>query len=91
MHILISYDITCDSIRNKVAKLLEDHGRRVQYSVFECILHEAALIRLRAKLQDLINYETDSVRFYRLCLRCKHAVDILGKGTFHYAESLHII
>ncbi len=30
---LVSYDFSSDKVRNKVAKLLEAYGRRVQYSV----------------------------------------------------------
>ena len=31
---VITYDISADKLRNKVAKLLEGYGRRVQYSCF---------------------------------------------------------
>lgn len=33
---VISYDISNDKIRTKIAKELENYGRRVQFSVFEC-------------------------------------------------------
>ena len=39
MYVVVSYDITCDRRRSKVARTLEDHGKRVQYSVFDCILN----------------------------------------------------
>ena len=35
MHYTVAYDITDDKRRNKVAKILKDFGKRVQYSVFE--------------------------------------------------------
>ena len=38
MFYLVTYDITDDQRRTKVAKILEDFGDRVQYSVFEMIL-----------------------------------------------------
>lgn len=37
---MITYDISDDRIRYRVAKILENHGSRVQYSVFECRLRE---------------------------------------------------
>jgi len=50
MYLTISYDIANDRRRSRVAHLLEDHGKRVQYSVFDCILNERELQRLRKKL-----------------------------------------
>ena len=35
---VVSYDITSDRLRNKIAKTLEGYGTRIQYSVFECRL-----------------------------------------------------
>ena len=37
---VISYDISENKIRNKVAKILEGYGKRIQYSVFECDIDE---------------------------------------------------
>jgi len=65
---LVCYDIEDDRERNRVAKRLLRHGRRVQYSVFE--LHRmapAARKALAAELAELVS-DTASVRFYRLTL-----------------------
>ena len=91
MYILISYDISDDKRRSKVAKLLEDYGIRVQYSAFECLLDEGALLSLRRQLQEVIDYQGDSIRFYRLCKRCRSAIDILGLGIIHSKEDFYII
>ena len=40
MFYLVCYDIVSDTRRNKVSKLLESYGLRVQKSVFECVLDE---------------------------------------------------
>ena len=37
---VVSYDISSDRLRNKVARTLEGYGTRIQYSVFECKLSE---------------------------------------------------
>lgn len=81
MYIVVSYDIANDRRRRKIAKTLEDFGVRVQYSVFDCVLNEQELLTLQTKLQELIDYEEDSVRFYRLCKRCVESIEILGYGT----------
>jgi CRISPR-associated protein Cas2 len=61
---IITYDITINKRRNKVAKILEGYGKRVQLSVFECEISNKLLIELKAKLRKKINIEEDSVRFY---------------------------
>ena len=38
MYVIVSYDISDDTLRKNIANLLEDNGKRVQYSVFECHL-----------------------------------------------------
>ena len=40
MFYLVCYDIVSDRRRNKVSKLLEAYGLRVQKSVFECVLDD---------------------------------------------------
>jgi len=51
---LIAYDIGQDDRRGRVARLLEAHGDRVQYSVFVVDLRPARLVRLRVSLAALI-------------------------------------
>ncbi len=80
MRILISYDITDDKRRRKVAKIMEGHGYRVQYSVFECDLDAQKLSKLRQRLTPLVKEEKwESVRFYPLSADCADRVTVLGK------------
>jgi len=70
MDILLTYDIdttTRTGARRlaRVAKVCESFGMRVQYSVFECRLSPAALVRLTGQLMEIIDNETDSVHLYR--------------------------
>lgn len=71
MLMLITYDVaTTDAAGRRrlrrVARLCQDHGQRVQYSVFECQLDPAQWTVLRTKLMDEIDEGEDSLRFYRL-------------------------
>ncbi|MGB3691942.1 MAG: CRISPR-associated endonuclease Cas2 [Spirulinaceae cyanobacterium] len=75
---LVCYDIVQDSRRNKVAKLLEAYGLRVQKSVFEVMAEEAEYLKLQRRLQKLINEEEDQLRFYPLTERTRKQVLILG-------------
>ncbi len=79
---LVSYDVPDDRRRNRVAKLLQGYGERVQYSVFECVLDDDQYATLRRRMARLVNEQEDSVRFYRLG-PARHAatvVEVLGVG-----------
>ena len=71
MYILITYDINVTTNKGqsrlrKVAKICVNYGQRVQNSVFECKVTEAELLKIKKQLEDVIDKETDSLRFYRL-------------------------
>lgn len=70
MFYIVSYDITDDSMRVRICKLLKDYGTRVQYSVFECYLEPAQLTELLRKAAPLLNGPEDSLRVYNLCNNC---------------------
>jgi CRISPR-associated protein Cas2 len=71
MLVVVAYDVNTESAAGRrrlrrVAKVCEDHGQRVQNSVFECWVNAAQWVKLRAKLVDEITAELDSLRFYFL-------------------------
>ena len=88
MFLVVSYDISSDKRRNKVAKALEDYGARVQYSVFEVNLDARQIAKMRARLAKLIDEAEDSVRFYTLCAACFKQIEVLGQGRPVEAEAL---
>jgi CRISPR-associated protein Cas2 len=81
VYVVVSYDVVNDKTRTKLAKLLFNYGRRVQKSVFECVLDEKRLLEMQAKINKAIDAEVDSVRYYSLCQRCVAGIDIVGLGT----------
>jgi len=92
MFYLVAYDISDDQRRTKVAKILEDFGDRVQYSVFEMILERSEqLTEMRSRLEKVIDSEGDSVRIYFLCQGCRAKVAILGQGEVYQDEEVYII
>lgn len=83
MLVLITYDVNTESASGrsrlrKVAKQCENYGRRVQNSVFECILDQAQSVLLKAILTDLIDESVDSLRFYYLGNQYKTKVEHVG-------------
>ncbi len=75
---VIAYDIPNDRRRTKVHKALCGFGDWTQYSLFECFLDAKELVKLRDKLQSLLEPTEDSVRIYPLCGECKRAVETIG-------------
>ena len=71
MLVLITYDVNTETAAGKgrlrkVAKQCVNYGRRVQNSVFECILDNAQCVLLKSILTDIIDESVDSLRFYYL-------------------------
>ena len=83
MLVLVSYDVkTSDEGGAKrlrrVAKVCKNHGQRVQFSVFECIVDPAQWTKMRQILIDEIDEKADSLRFYFLGSNWKHRVEHVG-------------
>ncbi|NLF02814.1 MAG: CRISPR-associated endonuclease Cas2 [Anaerolineales bacterium] len=78
---VIAYDVPNDRRRYRIARLLEGHGERVQYSVFECHLDAAQFRKLWQELQKLMRTSEDSLRAYRLCPVCAGWVKVVGRAT----------
>ena len=71
MLVLVTYDVATDDAAGRrrlrqVAKACQDHGVRVQFSVFECEVDPAQWAMLRARLLGLMDPAKDSLRFYNL-------------------------
>ncbi len=64
MFYIVSYDISSNKRRKKVADLLEGYGQRVQLSVFECELSDKQFKEMYQKLLKRIKHEEDNIRIY---------------------------
>lgn len=83
MLVLVTYDVNTETTAGKkrlrkVAKACVNYGQRVQNSVFECLLDAAQYAMFKAKLIELIDPETDSLRFYQLGNSYKGRVEHIG-------------
>lgn len=88
MYVLVTYDVASGDDGGarrlrRVAKLCVEHGQRVQFSVFECLLEPAQYERLKHDLLDVIDKKHDSLRFYNLGKNWKRRVEHFGaKGSY---------
>ncbi|BCG56852.1 CRISPR-associated endonuclease Cas2 [Paenibacillus sp. URB8-2] len=91
MLILITYDVSTSTKEGRrrlhqVSKKCLDYGQRVQNSVFECILDSTQFRRLKYELEELIDEETDSLRFYNLGDKHKTKVEHFGVKSSYDME-----
>jgi len=63
---LVTYDICDDKRLRRVFQIMRGYGDHLQYSVFECQLTPADLVRLRAELASVIHHHDDQVLFVDL-------------------------
>jgi len=83
MMVLVSYDVATSNKGGakrlrRVAKVCINHGQRVQFSVFECIVEPAQWVTLRQQLIQEIDEEQDSLRFYFLGANWRKRVEHVG-------------
>ena len=83
MLVLITYDVNTETAAGrkrlrKVAKQCVSYGRRVQNSVFDCILDNAQCVTLKSILADIIDESVDSLRFYYLGNKSQTKVEHMG-------------
>lgn len=88
MMVLICYDVNTATASGrkrlrKVAKECQNHAQRVQNSVFEADLDYSSFLKLKDRLEKLIDKEVDSLRFYYLGNNWKRRVEHIGaKETY---------
>ena len=76
MYLVVAYDITNNKARNKIVKILESYGFRVQKSIFEIEINKTQFLRLKKSFNYWLEYAkdkykkqeevNDSIKFYIL-------------------------
>lgn len=80
---LVSYDISSNKLRNKVAKKLKNYGKRVQFSVFECDIDTKDYKRMYQDLLELtFDLKDGSVRIYQLDMIHEKKLIVLGNANY---------
>jgi len=83
---LVCYDIADEKRLRRVARVLKEYGRRLQYSVFECPLADVGLIRLQADLLKVIDQDEDQVMFVSLGPEFGAGKDVITTIGLPYLE-----
>ena len=86
MLLLITYDVNTENEAGKkrlrkVAKQCQNYGRRVQNSVFECIVDQAQSVTLKSLLSAIMS-ELHILRFHRIFrMKCMQEREHLYRQT----------
>ena len=96
MLVLITYDVRTESPAGqkrlrRIAKICQDYGQRVQYSVFECLIDPAQWVQMKQRLIDQMDEDQDSLRFYFLGANWKRRVEHVGAKPAYDPEGPLIV
>ena len=96
MLVLITYDVNTQTAAGrkrlrKVAKECTNYGQRVQNSVFECQMDATKCRQVKNILENIIDKDVDSLRFYYLGEKYKNKVEHYGTRTCIDLEGTLII
>ncbi len=96
MDVVVCYDIADtdgDGARRlrTVAAVCSAFGSRAQFSVFECRVTPAALVRLLHELADAIDPARDSIHVYRLPGRLADSRTTIGVQKHHDVDEPWIL
>ena len=83
MMVLVSYDVATSEEGGvkrlrRVAKICTNHGQRVQFSVFECIVNPGQWVNMKQQLVAAIDKKHDSLRFYFLGSNWRNKIEHVG-------------
>ncbi len=79
---VVSYDVVDDARRRRIARMLESHGSRLQFSLFECRMGVGEAALLRKRVAEAADLECDRVRWYPLCGPCRRKTVRQGSSRF---------
>lgn len=84
MMVVVAYDVNTETAPGRrrlrlVAKACMKYGQRVQNSVFECSVSPSDYLQLRHELDDIVDVEADSLRFYNLGAKYSNRIEYVGR------------
>ena len=86
--VVVSFDVKKDKRRYRLNKFLRNYGRRVQYSVYECIVNNYYYSELCKLIVNYIDVE-DSVRIYKLTSKIE--IKDLEKIDISYFNKTNVV
>ncbi len=96
MLVVVSYDVNVTSEGGakrlrKIAKLCENYGQRVQFSVFECLVDPTQWAELKFQLEKNIDSQKDSLRYYFLGTNWEKRIEHVGAKEPYNPEGVLLL
>ncbi len=83
---LVAYDIRNPSRLQKIAKIAEDYGLRMQRSVFEARMSPQGLKEMKRRMEKVIDPAEDGVKIFLLCGACEKKRVSAGKELPKFSD-----
>lgn len=90
MHILVIYDISNDSRRRKVSRVLERFCIRVQESCFETVIEKPKIGKMLEAIRKVVSKE-DDVRLYYISDKQEKAITAKGSENDIFEKEYMIL
>ncbi len=96
MLVVITYNVNTETAAGRkrlrqVARQCVNYGQRVQNSVFECNLDASQYAVVKHKLEQIINPQQDSLRFYNLGNSYHSRIEHVGAKAGYDAEEVLMV
>ncbi len=78
MKYLVTYDISDNRVRDKVARILSKYGVRIQLSCFEIECNKDELREILEKIKEKIELSVDSVYVFPITKNAEHSIYEIG-------------
>lgn len=88
---VVTYDISDSKRRDKVMKIMEAAGTRMNYSVFECMMTETQYKKLVERLSKIVMAKEDWINIYPLCTECYARIQYLPERGKKKAEKIIVV
>jgi len=72
------YDVVDAHRRNKISKILEKYGLRVQKSIFQCDILPLRAHEIKEAILSILTENEDSLLFYSVCDDCVKEALLIG-------------
>lgn len=77
---VVAYDVSDDKRRTRVVKILQKYGKRINLSVFECMLSDSQFRNMKETIMKVSDRKNDHILVYPICLNCFAKIESLAGG-----------
>lgn len=88
--IIVAFDVTLTKKRRLIVAMLLKYGKRVNKSVFECMVTESQYKMITGKLREMCG-KGDSFVIVPVCINCFAKMEFIPSGIDEKAELVKVL